>query len=417
MPQPTITQSAITKESYLSLAAQVEGNARNPMAMKKNALGEALRVAGELYGQREFVEAYQCLKPTHEKVVTDMQRVLARSPEAAANKLATEQRKPIAAAREAVEKMRLSAKQVIDGFDKLLRDLESKPAVRVFVKQGLSRIGNAPSPDDGRREAVPLANEPPPTVLNSAAETQVDPPLSEIALGNVRYRRMPFVIPTTGAMYSVRDKARGERVIRIVEVSEDGAQVQVEVLEEGQPPKRPIPVAVGSLVRQAEKGWCSFLKKVSGTFVGRDDAEVEGSVVGATKVPDTFSMRLDIQNFGRCCGDIARANIRFDTQLIKDVGDGPFRAGNYEQAFITFEQISSGFNSAVASSRRAIAEGRRTLNDQKMKLSGKEIQERTAAFVRGEQLIHTAEREFSTILEGLRMYLRAQQDSARKSAE
>jgi hypothetical protein len=42
-------------------------------------------------------------------------------------------------------------------------------------------------------------------------------------------------------------------------------------------------------------------------------------------------------------------------------------------------------------------------------LSGKEIQERTAAFIRSEQLIHTAEREFSTILEGLRMYLRAEQ--------
>jgi hypothetical protein len=128
-------------------------------------------------------------------------------------------------------------------------------------------------------------------------------------------------------------------------------------------------------------------------------------------------MRLDIQNFGRCCGDIARANIKFDTQLIKDVGDGPFRAGNYEQAFVTFEQIASGFNSAVANSRRAIADGRRTLNDQRMKLSGKEIQERTAAFVRGEQLIHTAEREFSTILEGLRMYLRAKQDGARQSVE
>ena len=121
------------------------------------------------------------------------------------------------------------------------------------------------------------------------------------------------------------------------------------------------------------------------------------------------TMRLDIQNFGRCCADIARANIRFDTQLIKDVGDGPFRAGNYEQAFLTFEQLAVGYTSAVSASRRAIADGRRALTAEKGNLSGKEIQERTAAFIRTEQLIHTAEREFSTILEGLRMYLRAQQ--------
>jgi hypothetical protein len=124
-------------------------------------------------------------------------------------------------------------------------------------------------------------------------------------------------------------------------------------------------------------------------------------------------MRLDSQNFGRCCADIARANIKFSTQLIKDVGDGPFRAGNYEQAFLTFEQLAVVFNSAVANSRRAIADGRRALNAEKTNLSGKEIQDRTAAFTRSEQLIHTAEREFSTILEGLRMYLRAQQSAAR----
>src|SRR6185437_14853572 len=92
--------------------------------------------------------------------------------------------------------------------------------------------------------------------------------------------------------------------------------------------------------------------------------------------------RLDSQNFGRCCGDIVRANIKFSTQLIKDVADGPFRAGNFEQAFLTFEQLSVGFNSAVAGSRRAIANGRRQLTAEKGNLSGKEIQERTAAFVR-----------------------------------
>jgi hypothetical protein len=63
----------------------------------------------------------------------------------------------------------------------------------------------------------------------------------------------------------------------------------------------------------------------------------------------------------------------------------------------------------VSASRREIADGRRKLTAEKGKLSGKEIQERTAAFIRSEHLIHTAEREFSTILEGLRMYLRSRQ--------
>jgi hypothetical protein len=169
----------------------------------------------------------------------------------------------------------------------------------------------------------------------------------------------------------------------------------------------PIQITVDSLARQAAKGWCSLLLPL---------AEAEEAPAAENQSADSNStvnvtLRLDIQNFSRCCADIARANIRFDTQLIKDVGDGPFRAGNYEQAFRTFEQCAVGFASAVASSRRAISDGRRALTAEKGKLSGREIQERTTAFVRSEQLIHTAEREFSTILEGLRMYLRAQQRS------
>ena len=120
------------------------------------------------------------------------------------------------------------------------------------------------------------------------------------------------------------------------------------------------------------------------------------------------TMRIDTQNFSRCCSDIVRAKLKFDTQAIKDVQDGPFRAGNYEQAFLVFEQIAVGFSSAVANSRRAISDARRMLSAEKGRLSGKEIVERTAALVRSENLIHTAEREFSTILEGLRMYLRVQ---------
>jgi hypothetical protein len=70
-----------------------------------------------------------------------------------------------------------------------------------------------------------------------------------------------------------------------------------------------------------------------------------------------------------------------------------------------FEQLTVGFGAAVTASRQVISEGRRKLQHDKDRLSGKEIAERTAAFVRSEQLIYAAEREFSTILEGLRMYL------------
>jgi hypothetical protein len=168
---------------------------------------------------------------------------------------------------------------------------------------------------------------------------------------------------------------------------------------------------VESLARQAAKGWCSLLVPIALA----QPAEAAGNEPAAAEVAGNPIMRLDIQNFGRCCSDIARANIQFDTQLIKDVGDGPFRAGQYEQAFLTFEQFAMGFTSAVATSRQKIAEGRRALNAEKGNLSGREIQERTAAFIRHEQLIHTAEREFSKILEGLRTYLRANAQPTRLS--
>jgi hypothetical protein len=208
-----------------------------------------------------------------------------------------------------------------------------------------------------------------------------------------------------GAVYSVRDKAGSDRIIRVVGTSTNGALIDVEMLNDGKPSKRRIQLAVDSLARQAEKGWCSLLLPVTAP----SDASADASRPTASNGPVNLTMRLDIQNFGRCCADIVRANLKFDTQLIKDVGDGPFRAGNYEQAFVSFEQFALSFTSAVVSSRQAIAAGRRALIAEKGKLSGKEIEERKAAFIRSEQLIHTAEREFSTILEGLRMYLRAQQ--------
>ena len=119
-------------------------------------------------------------------------------------------------------------------------------------------------------------------------------------------------------------------------------------------------------------------------------------------------MRLDSQNFGRCCGDIVRANIKFGTQPIKDVAGWAVRAGNYEQAFLAFEQLAVRFNSAVANSRRAICGWPAACSRGKGQVERQRDLERTAAFVRSENLIHTAEREFATILEGLRMYLRVQ---------
>jgi hypothetical protein len=293
--------------------------------------------------------------------------------------------------------MKAHAQQVIDRFDRLLQDLETKPLVRVHIKK--RRSANA---------APPSAEIAPPTTLDRAKETLLDantiPPI-EVVSGETRYRKAPYAPPETDAVYSVRDKAGGERIIRVIGNSPDGTLIEADILNDGKPSKRRIQLTVESLARQAAKGWCSLLLPGTGTR----EAAAAANRPAAAHAPANVTMRLDIQNFGRCCADIVRANIKFDTQLIKDVGDGPFRAGNYEQAFLSFEQFALGFTTAVASSRQAIAAGRRALIAEKGRLSGKEIEERKAAFIRREQLIHTAEREFSTILEGLRMYLRAQQ--------
>ena len=292
--------------------------------------------------------------------------------------------------------MRAHAQQIIDEFDRLRRDLENKPLVRAHLKKGGSAIA----------AKSPPVEEATPTILNTTNETQLDansPSPSEVAIGDKRYKKAPYSPPEVGALYAVRDKAGAERIIRVLGKSPDGTQVQVETLDARNRSTKPIQLAADALARQAAKGWCSSLLAVT------DSGESTASPPAPANPHLNVTMRLDIQNFGRCCADIARANIKFDTQLIKDVGDGPFRAGNYEQAFLTFEQLAVGYTSAVSTSRRAIADGRRALTAEKGNLSGKEIQERTAAFIRTEQLIQTAEREFSTILEGLRMYLRAQQ--------
>jgi len=403
MPKPNQSNSeaksadkVVTKNDYLSLAGFLLGGESTQRVYKRDPNSEAVRATAQLYGNREYVAAYECFKPAYERVVSDMQRILARNIEFEANKLAQKQHVPIAAAKERVQNVRAHAQQVVDQFDWLMRDLESKPLVRAFIKKG------------GRTTAAVEApvEEPPPTILNSANETRVEaivaPPV-EVVSGDCRYVKAPYALPENGFTYSVRDKAKGERIIRVIAISSDGALVQVEILDEGTSSKQPVQLAVDSLARQAAKGWCSLLVPIAGNA----DAAAVASQPASADSPSNVTMRLDIQNFGRCCGDIVRANIKFGTQPIKDVADGPFRAGNFEQAFLTFEQLAVGFNAAVANSRREISDGRRTLTSEKGKLSGKEIQDRTAAFIRSENLIHTAEREFATILEGLRMYLRA----------
>lgn len=235
----------------------------------------------------------------------------------------------------------------------------------------------------------------------SASTGAPDPPsteedASEITSGDLRFQRAPYAPPASNAHYLVRDKAGSERIVRVTALSADGNTVQLQTLENGAPLTQTTQVPVEALARQAARGWCFSLHPLK-----------ESAGEQANESPTNVLMRLDIQNFGRCCGDIIRANIKYNTQLIKDVGDGPFRAGDYDQAYRTFEQLAVGFNAAVSNSRREIANGRRQLTADKGKLSGREIQQRTAAFTRSEQLIHTAEREFSSILEGLRMYLLA----------
>jgi hypothetical protein len=406
MPQPPPSQKGIpagskpvTSDDYRFLASLLEGRGLQRI-QKKDPYGQALLATGDLYEEREYAAAYDSFKPVYDKIAADMQRVLTRNLEFAANKLAKERQMPLAAAKENVQKMKTYAQQVIDQLDRLLRDLESKPMVRIHLKQ---RASEAPA------ESAP-EEESPPTTASGTNETRVDAaalPASEILSDGRRYAKAPYSPPETGALYSVRDKVKGDRIIRIIGKRPDGAVVQVEVISNGVPSKHPIELAVDALASQAVKGWCCLLIPVDETQEARG-AAIQPRESDAS--PNAI-MRLDIQNFGRCCADINRAHIKFDTQLIKDVGDGPFRAGHYEQAFLTFEQFAMGFTSAVASSRRGIADGRRALNSEKGSLSGKEIQERTAAFVRHEQLISTAEREFSKILEGLRTYLRAKTQS------
>jgi hypothetical protein len=415
---PVKSSIPVTKNDYTTLANFLTGRDSSRI-LKREPHSETLRTAAEYYGNRAYIAAYESVKPVYDQVVANMQRVLARNLDFEANKLAREQRKPVAAARENVLQMRAHAQQVIDQFERLLQDLQSKPLVRHHIRKGASAAAMAAGPSE----------EAPATTMNSANETQIDPrPVTvlpaahltdageadelaadltpgspTVIIGERRYTKAPYAAPEIGALYAVRDKAGSERIVRVIAKSPDGTSIQVVKVVEGKISKTAVELPVESLAYQARKGWCSRLIAVE------DEEAANVGQPDAAEASSNATMRIDSQNFGRCCGDVVRAKINFNTQSIKDVGDGPFRAGKYEQAFLNFEQLAVGFNSAVAASRREIAEGRRQLTAEKGNLSGKEIQERTAAYIRSEQLIHTAEREFSTILEGLRMYLRAEQ--------
>jgi hypothetical protein len=264
-------------------------------------------MAAEMYANREFVAAYERFRPVHDKVLADMQRVLARNLEFEANKFAKEQRKSLAAAKEYLQKMKVYAQQVIDQLDRIRQDLESKPLVRVHLRKGKSAGAVTTRAAEGT----------PPAPHVTASESLVDgglAPPSVVTIGPLRYRRAPYVPPVVSALYSVRDKAKGERIIRVLGKSPDGTLVQVESLDNGKPSRHPIQLAVDSLARQAAKGWCSLLLPATSE---NEPAAATSQPTGAADSANV-NMRLDIQNFGRCCADIARANIRSDTQLIKD---------------------------------------------------------------------------------------------------
>lgn len=362
---------------------------------KRESQGEVIRSAGEHYQNREYAAAYEAFKSVYDRIVTDMQRVLARNIELEAKKMAAQQGKSLAVAKENVQQMRAHAQQLTDQFEKLRQDLESKPLVRLHIKNGKPAKADPATVEEST-----------PTTFNSASETHIGlgPSHSEpafVSVGNDRYLKAPYATPAVGSLYAVRDKSQVERFIHIIAVSADGSFVQANILDEGKPTKQPVQLPVDSLARQAAQGWCNSL--VPTNAPAQTPPQPQQPAIRPTS--DGKTLRIDIQNFGRCCGAIAIANLKYNTQCIKDVADGSFRAGEYEKAFLTFEQLVIGFSSAVALGRQEIADGRRALIADKGRLSGKEVAERTAAFVRREQRIFAAERDFATILEGLRMYL------------
>src|SRR6185295_14949655 len=118
----------------------------------------------------------------------------ARNEDFEANKFAREQQKPLAVAKENVQKMKVYARQVIDQFDRLLHDLERKALVRVHLKK-----------QAGTDAAAQVAtDESPPTTLASASETLVDATIerpTEISIEGQSYTKAPYAPPEPGALY------------------------------------------------------------------------------------------------------------------------------------------------------------------------------------------------------------------------
>jgi hypothetical protein len=107
MPQPDSAQKAdksshqaVSKKDYQSLASVLEGKESLQRVHRKDPHGSTLRTAGELYENREYVAAYENFKPVYDRVVPDMQGFCARNAEVEATKLARQQQKSLAAAKE-----------------------------------------------------------------------------------------------------------------------------------------------------------------------------------------------------------------------------------------------------------------------------------------------------------------------------
>src|SRR3954465_14425038 len=99
MPKPNHANSdaklgdkAVTKNDFLSLAGFLLGGESTQRVYKRDPNSEAVRTTAQFYAKREYVAAYECFKPAYERVVNDMQRILARNIEFEANKLAQKQR-------------------------------------------------------------------------------------------------------------------------------------------------------------------------------------------------------------------------------------------------------------------------------------------------------------------------------------
>ena len=186
---------------------------------KRDPNGEAVRTAGELYENREYVAAYESFKPAYDKVVADMQRVLARNIEFAANELAQKLRKPLAAAKENVQNMQGAR----TAGDRPIRKATARPGSQaarpaLHKKRRKGRGCRTPRQKKHRppRSTAPMKRDWAPAT----------PASLEIVSGDKRYKKAHYAPPERGTVYLVRDKAKGERIIRVISTSPDGTHVK-----------------------------------------------------------------------------------------------------------------------------------------------------------------------------------------------